>query len=243
MQIIKQISQKAKNLIRSKQQSELAFWKNEIANYQKWFDKKLSPHYLTQNPEDYERVKAPNNKDASILTWHKLHQEVKYLEDLDLHQDAFQGMKLLDVGSGPMPSATCFKGCRLYCLDPLLPKYIETGFPVHYYENVNFIHGASEKIPVENDFFDAVISVNAIDHVDDIRKTAAEIRRVLKTDGLLRIHVHYHSPTKCEPNNVDDDLFEDLFCWCKNFKKIKASNKNHSTSLPGNESFVLWSNF
>lgn len=70
-------------------------------------------------------------------------------------------MKLLDIGSGPMPSATCFKDCQLYCLEPLLPKYLEAGFPLHYYKNFKFIHGVSENIPIEDNFFDAVISVQA----------------------------------------------------------------------------------
>ncbi len=168
---------------------------------------------------------------------------MKYLEDLELTPDAFQGMKLLDIGSGPMPSATCFKGCQIYCLEPLLHKYLEIGFPLHYYENVTFIHGVSEAIPVEDNFFDAVISVNAIDHVDDIRKTATEIKRVLKTDGLFRMNVHYHPPIKCEPIDFDDDFFQELFGWCTNLTKIKTSKKNHSITLPNNESFVLWSNF
>ena len=168
---------------------------------------------------------------------------MKYLEDLQLSPDSFQGMKLLDIGSGPMPSATCFKGCRIFCLEPLLAKYLEVGFPLHYYENVTFIHGVSERIPVEDSFFDAVISVNAIDHVDDIRKTAAEIKRILKPDGLFRMHVHYHSSTKCEPIMLDDHIFQELFGWCTNLAKVKTSKRNFSTTLPDNESFVLWSNF
>ena len=172
-----------------------------------------------------------------------MHQEPKYLEDLALEPNAFQGMKLLDIGSGPIPSASCFKRCQVYCLEPLLDRYLAAGFPLHYYENVIFIHGASERIPVEDGFFDAIISVNAIDHVDDIYKTAAEIRRVLRPDGLLRMHVHYHPPTECEPISFNDDVFQKLFGWCSQLRKVKTSKTNFSTTLPDNESFVLWSNF
>ena len=35
-------------------------------------------------------------------------------------------------------------------------------------------------MPFEDGFFDAVISVNAIDHVNDFAETAKEIKRVLK---------------------------------------------------------------
>ena len=241
--MLKKILLKARSLTRNKQGAELDFWRKEIKKYQKWFAGELSPLYKTPSPENDEKVKAPNLKDTSILTWHRLHQEAKYLEDLELTPDAFQGMKLLDIGSGPMPSATCFKGCRLYCLEPLLHKYLEIGFPLHYYENVTFIHGVSERIPVQDSSFDAVISVNAIDHVDDIRETAAEIKRVLRTDGLFRMYVHYHPSTECEPINFDDDLFQELFGWCNNLVKVKTSKEDYTKTLSDNESFVLWSNF
>ncbi|MFC1736915.1 class I SAM-dependent methyltransferase [Candidatus Hydrogenedentota bacterium] len=241
--MIRRILKKALGLARTKQDAELDFWREAIDRYQKWFDGELPSLYRTPSPGNDKKEKAPNKKDASILTWHRLHQEVKYLEDLDLTPDALRGMKLLDIGSGPMPSATCFEECQVYCLAPLLSKYLEVGFPLHYYENVTFIHGASERIPVQDGFFDAVISVNAIDHVDDMRQTAAEIKRILRGDGLFRMHVHYHPPTKCEPIHLDDALFQELLGWCTNLARIKTSKTSHSTTLPDDESFVLWSNF
>ena len=227
----------------SKQAAELEFWQKEIEVYKKWFTGELSLLYRTPSPKNNEKVNAASLKDSSILTWHKLHQEVKYLKDLELSPNAFQGMKLLDIGSGPMPSATCFKGCQLYCLEPLLPKYLEIGFPLHYYQNCRFIHGIAENIPIEDNFFDAVISVNAIDHVDNMQETASEIGRVLKADGLLRMHMHYHKPRKCEPIEIDDKLFQGLFSWCGNLLKVNTSQKNYSRDLYNNGSFVLWSNF
>jgi SAM-dependent methyltransferase len=227
----------------TKQAAELQFWRKEIERYGQWFRGELPLLYKTPSPQDHERVTASNEKDASILTWHKLHQEAKYLENLALPPDAFRDKKLLEVGSGPMPSATCFKDCRLYCLEPLLPEYLQVGFPLHYYDNVSFIHGFSENIPVEDSFFDAVISVNAIDHVDNIRETAGEIRRVLKPSGQLRMHVHYHSPKLCEPIELNDDVIQELFGWCGDLRRIGSSTTSFSADVRGQEQFVLWSNF
>jgi SAM-dependent methyltransferase len=184
-------------------------------------------------------VKAPNEKDASVLTWHRLHQEPKYLANLNLTPDAFSNMKLLEVGAGPMPSATCFKNSRLYCLVPMLPQYLESGFPLHYYEGVTFIHGVAENIPIADDFFDAVILVNAIDHVDDIRQTAGEIRRVLKPAGLFRMHVHFHAAKICEPIELNDELFLELFGWCGSLKALKTTTTSFSADLHGQESLHL----
>jgi SAM-dependent methyltransferase len=228
---------------RSKQLAELQFWRMEIERYKKWFRGELSSLYKTPSPKEHEKIKAPNEKDASILTWHKLHQERKYLENLDLPADTFKNMKLLEVGSGPMPSATCFSDCRLYCLEPLLPDYLQIGFPLHYYQNVTFIHAAAEDIPIDDKFFDAVIAENSLDHVDNIVQAASEIRRVLKHGGLLRMHVHYHRPAICEPIDIDDDLFVRLFQWCGNIRKIKTSRHSHDYDLPEDQSFALWSNF
>ncbi len=165
------------------------------------------------------------------------------MENLALAEDAFRGIRLLDVGAGPMASATCFKGADLYCLEPLLPRYLEAGFPIHYYDNVRFVCAPSEEIPVADGFFDAVISVNAIDHVDNIAETAAEIRRVLKPGGYFRMHVHYHPATTCEPLTFTDESFLHFFGWCPGLEKIYARRNSYSTELPPDETFVLWSNF
>ena len=226
-----------------KRESELNFWQQEIAKYQLWLLGELKCLYRTPCPRAEQKVAAPNVKDASVLTWHKLHQEAKYLMDLKLGPDAFQGKRVLDVGSGPIPSATCFKDIQLYCLDPLLPDYVKAGFPLHYYENVHFVHGSSENMPLPDAFFDAVIAVNSIDHVDDIQKTAKEIQRVLKPGGLLRMHVHYHRATITEPLEFDDAKVADLFSWCSNFRKLGVNSQNFGVDLPPDEKFVLWSNF
>lgn len=226
-----------------KQAAELKFWRQEIERYRKWFRGELSPLHKTPSPREHEKVRATNEKDASILTWHRLHQEVKYLENLELPPDAFENMKLLEVGSGPMPSATCFKGSRLYCLEPLLPEYLQAGFPLHYYENVRFIHGVAEDIPIRDDFFDAVIAVNSIDHVDNLEDAAKEIRRVLKPGGRFRMHVHYHRATVCEPIEIDDDLFGEMFGWCGELTKLSCSTTSHSWDLPDGQSFAVWTNF
>ena len=241
--MIKKVLAELKSRVLSKQGAKLRFWKNEIARYEEWFEGRLSPLYNTPSPQTDEKVRGPNAKDSAILTWHKLHQEPKYLADLGLKKDAFQGKTLLDIGAGPIPSATCFEGADLHCLEPLLPRYLEAGFPLHYYGKVSFIHAASEEIPAENGSFDAVIAVNAIDHVDDIKKTAREVQRVLKQGGLFRMHVHVHPPTTCEPLELNDERFLDLFGWCPGLGKVSDSREGYSANLPEGERFVLWSNF
>src|ERR1700722_2339070 len=107
-----------------KHASETKFWKDEIDRYNQWYAGQLDEMYSTACPAEAEKVIVNDPVHSAILTWHKKHQEGKYLYDLNLDKSVFNDKKILDVGSGPIPSATCFEGADLYCLDPLLDKYL-----------------------------------------------------------------------------------------------------------------------
>jgi SAM-dependent methyltransferase len=225
-----------------KHASETKFWKDEIDRYEQWYAGQSGEMYSTLPPGEAEKVIVNDVTHSAILTWHKKHQEVKYLHDLNLDKGIFKDKKVLDVGSGPIPSATCFEGADLYCLDPLLDKYLSVGFPLHYYGNVKFVHGYSEKIPVQDNFFDVVLSANALDHVDDFEMTASEIKRVLKADGLVIFHVHYHPPSKNEPLELSDERMLNAFSGIKNFRKLAESKDKFGYTCADDESYALWSN-
>ena len=44
-------------------------------------------------------------------------------------------------------------------------------------------------LPFEGETFDAIIAVDVLEHIQDDSKAVKELKRVLKTDGLLLIHV------------------------------------------------------
>jgi ubiquinone/menaquinone biosynthesis C-methylase UbiE len=108
---------------------------------------------------------------------------------------------------------------------------------------------SAENIPVDNGFFDVVVSVNTIDHVDDFPSVAREIRRVIKLGGFLILEVHYHKPTKTEPWTLDDKAciryFGDL-----GIKKIHdgpfikfCASRERTERLVTTERQVIWSNY
>lgn len=227
---------------RRKSNAELQFWKDELSRYEQWYLGNLPALYWFPSPKEEVKVLGRNLRESSVLTWHKVAQETKYLEYLELSRDAFEGKHLLDVGSGPIPSATCFSGAKLTCLDPLHPRYVEAGFPYDCYNNVQFVGGPAEKMPLEDASFDVVIAVNSIDHVDNIKRTTKEIERVLKPGGRLRMHVHYHRATILEPIELNDDRVAKLFSWCPDFRKITEHWIDHGANLPSGEKFVLWGN-
>jgi ubiquinone/menaquinone biosynthesis C-methylase UbiE len=228
-----------------KYRTEISFWKTMLLNYEEWYDGELSVLYGERSPAEMTKLFSFNKQYSALLTWLEVHQKTKYLEDLVLDKSAFSGLRILDIGSGPLPSALAYLKCEIYCLDPLMPLYMDAGFPIHIYEQrVRFVFGFSENMPFEDDFFDAIISVNAIDHVDDFDLTAQEIKRVLKPGGKLRLHIEYHSKTVTEPLELNDSIVSEAFSWVKDFRKISESKqKRGSVISQDNGLYTLWSNF
>ena len=122
---------------------------------------------------------------------------------------------------------------------------MDAGFPIHIYESrARFVYGFAEKMPFENHFFDAVISVNALDHVADFKLTVNEIKRVLKPGGKVRLHLHFHNKTITEPLELNDSIVSEAFYWCEGFRKIDESKSKRGYSITkADEIFSLWSNF
>jgi SAM-dependent methyltransferase len=230
-------------LMHPKYRAEISFWKHVLQQYVLWY--KGDVKVLYEEPSPVTRQQGYDEASSAIQTWIEVHQKAKYLQDLQLTDQVFSGEKILDIGSGPLPSALAFKDCEVYCLDPLYPLYLEAGYPLHIYESrAKFACGFSEKMPFETGFFDSIISVNALDHVDDFFATAQEIKRVLKPNGKLRFHLHYHSKTPTEPLELNDAVVSEAFSWAENFKKILQTKEKRGTRLTGDdESFTVWSNF
>jgi SAM-dependent methyltransferase len=229
---------------KDKEFAEIKFWRRQIENYKNWYNGSIKELYGHPAPEEKDKVKSANLELSAILTFFKTHQTIKYKKDLLLNDDDFMGMKLLDIGSGPFPSSLVFEGCETFSLDPLMDSYISAGYPIHCYEQrARFVKSMAENMPFEDGFFDAVISVNAIDHVNDFGDTAKEIKRILKPGGKFRMHVHYHPKTKAEPLELNDEVFLQHYSWVKDLKKLNVSKHKIGTSLESeHESYVVWGN-
>jgi len=193
----------------SKQLAELEFWKKEKERYKEWFDGERWLHGVPPfkgNQSDYQ---SPEH------AWVKLFQEPHYLRCLDIPDNSFDGKTVLEIGCGPVSGASVFRGAAVTGVDPLIPAYRELGF------DVSGVHECAHEMMFPKLCFDAVIAVNAIDHVDRFRDSAFEIIRVLKDNGLFAMNVHYHKPTVCEPIELNDKIFFNAFRWIKGLEKKK----------------------
>lgn len=229
---------------KDKEFAEIKFWRRQIEAYPKWFSGQIKELYGHPTPKEDQKIKAATLELSALLTFFNIHQKVKYINDLHLNENDFSGMKVLDIGSGPFPSSLVFNNCETYSLDPLHDAYIAAGYPIHCYDSrAKFVKSMAENMPFEDGYFDAVISVNAIDHVNDFEATAKEIKRVLKPSGKFRMHVHYHPKTKAEPLELNDEIFLKNYSWVSGLKKINVSKVKIGTTITDDrESYVVWGN-
>jgi SAM-dependent methyltransferase len=192
--------------------AERNFWVAERKRYREWFEGKRELNGMPPlSPENAKHFVTPEK------AWICLFQEPHYQKSLKLWRNAFCGCRVLEIGPGPVSGAGFFECAEIYGVDPLVTTYEAIGF-----EKISVIvrPGTAESIPFASNAFDAVISVNAIDHIDNPEKAAKEIRRILKPGGKFAMNVHYHKPLVCEPVEWDDRRFMELFGWVKGLEKI-----------------------
>jgi ubiquinone/menaquinone biosynthesis C-methylase UbiE len=101
--------------------------------------------------------------------------------------------KILDLGCGTGRHVIFFlkNGFKLYGLDAA-PKGLEIAKMWLEEENQYaelLLYRIEEKLPFEDDFFDAIISIQVIHHnyVDKIIMTIKEIERILRKEGIIFI--------------------------------------------------------
>lgn len=124
----------------------------------------------------------------------------RYLDSLDLHADSLAGLRVLDLGCGPHGGLIGFRGCERWGADHLIAEYRAIGYPLAAH-GIRYVQCKSEALPFPEGSFDAVLCVNALDHVDDVDLTFREIGRVLAPGGHLLAQINFHpTATPTEPH-------------------------------------------
>jgi SAM-dependent methyltransferase len=183
--------------------SELAWWEEGLRKRVSWYRGERTMYGQPPPTAEQKHVRATIEASAALTT--VAVSLNRYPEALKIPRQHFAGKKILDLGCGPYPLSIAFTDCEIIALDPLVQQYEAIGFPLaEFADRVTFVRGFAEAMPFASRSFDVVISVNAIDHVDDFAAAAREIGRVLKPGGVLRMQVHYHAPTRLEPHALND---------------------------------------
>jgi ubiquinone/menaquinone biosynthesis C-methylase UbiE len=135
----------------------------------------------------------------------------RYKNDLYLNDNDFASKKILDVGCGPNGGLIGFLDCEKYGIDHLICHYEKIGYPLSKH-NIKYFDCKTEKMPFESDFFDAIICVNALDHVDSLELTIKEMTRVLHSNCKIFMQLNFREkPALTEPIVFNHDDLKDMF--------------------------------
>jgi len=62
-------------------------------------------------------------------------------------------------------------------------------------QTIKLLNSNSASMPFPSDTFDVIVSINVFEHVDNLRETLIECKRVIKKDGLIFLHFPpFYSP-------------------------------------------------
>jgi len=110
--------------------------------------------------------------------------------------DLDDGLRLLDVGCGDgkllFALAGFLQSCELYGVD-ISEKKIRKCQKKKKSNSIKFNLAAAEKLPFEDEYFDAITCTNLIHHLPQRVRAIDEMYRVLKPGGILYILEGIHS--------------------------------------------------
>ncbi|MDD5360885.1 MAG: class I SAM-dependent methyltransferase [Ignavibacteria bacterium] len=133
----------------------------------------------------------------------------------------FKNIKALDIGFGsgfPLIELAqrLGKTSIVYGIDPWPPSHKRTLYKLDYHKitNVKLIKGAAEKIPLEDNSIDLIVSNNGTNNVRDVDKVFSECRRISKKGARFIIAV-----------NLDGTMIEFYDEYFKALKKRGMKNE------------------
>jgi SAM-dependent methyltransferase len=134
------------------------------------------------NSENFDKWKAHYISEYSRGT-SVLATLTHYLPDFNV-----RGAKVLDLGCGDAGAAIAFAeaGALATGVEPSEPSAARGRIRAEEHGvSVEIVQGVAEALPFDESSFDLVLLDNVLEHVEDRRRTLAEIHRVLRPGGAL----------------------------------------------------------
>jgi ubiquinone/menaquinone biosynthesis C-methylase UbiE len=130
-----------------------------------------------------------------------------YTTFFGLDREFYAGKRIVDIGCGPRGSLEwADMTAERVGVDSLANEYMKLGADRH---KMTYVDAGAESIPFPAAYFDVAFSFNSLDHVQDLGRAIAEIKRIVRPGGLfLLITEVNHEPTATEPQSFSFDVVD-----------------------------------
>ncbi|MEI4234892.1 class I SAM-dependent methyltransferase [Roseovarius sp. D22-M7] len=164
---------------------------------------------------------------ASNGEFYNGHFKSRFTDLFSLDENYFTRKKILDIGCGPLGSLEWATGAaERVGVDPLADRYVELNGGR---QSMKYVRSGSESLPFEDARFDVISIFNALDHVEDVASSVAEIQRVLTPGGDLLLIVEIdHPATVTEPQSLREDILADFEQCDVIYQVIYAIRADHN---------------
>jgi SAM-dependent methyltransferase len=151
--------------------------------------------------EKYRRGQFGGSYDAERLAYSRLLRD-EVARYLNTDASWLEGKTVVSIGCGCTGDLAAFPAAVKVGIDPLLYLYQKLGLLLTDEAGSRsvYLSVGAENLPLLDDFADLVICRNALDHMPKPEIGLGEIRRILKSDGVLFASVDIGGePTPDEP--------------------------------------------
>jgi ubiquinone/menaquinone biosynthesis C-methylase UbiE len=135
------------------------------------------------------------------------HYERFYTTFFGLDREFYRGKRIIDIGCGPRGSLEwADMAAERVGLDSLADEYMKLGADKH---KMTYVDSGAEAIPFRAAHFDAAFAFNSLDHVRDLERVIAEIKRIVRPGGLFLLITEIgHAPTATEPQSFSFEIID-----------------------------------
>lgn len=175
-------------------------------------------------------------------TFENEHYRNRMLSIAGEQNDAFWGNKVVvDFGCGPAGSLTWTKTPAVKIgIDVLAERYLRAFGEDIVKQDMIYVTSSEEKIPMPDQFADYLITINSLDHVDNLDMITSELLRILKKDGILLASFNINElSTECEPQILTEKKLYDKFLKYFEIKSYRLE-KTGRINKEGEEQAVLY---
>lgn len=121
-----------------------------------------------------------------LETFIKSRDAIEHLHRYSLVLDYIQGKVVVDIASGEGYGSNLMSKVANHVYGVDIDKAaIENAKNKYIKNNLEFLNGSADNIPIANNSVDVVVSFETIEHHDKHDEMMLEIKRILKEDGLL----------------------------------------------------------